>query len=130
MKPVKASFSPEYARWLGFSDAREGVLKSGRNFGVDTDARKQAYDAGYLEGQETNAAVGLDLTCKVRWDNPGWGTPECGQTATHLGFWLGHQLSLCPRHAQMAANLREQDAVKWTVLPFGWEMEAYESVVA
>jgi hypothetical protein len=118
---MQSSFSPEYARHLGFEDAREGHTRQNRSW-KDHPVMTEAYLKGFREGQEVNAVMGLDLRCKVRWDKPGFDTPECGAAATCFGFMLDHALPLCPRHARQAASLRELDDPKWTVLPFGWEL--------
>lgn len=137
--PVVPSFSEAYAARLGYQDAREfGTKHPHRDFSrheSDNKPNDRARAAAYYVGLERGLAVtrqyGLDMHCGVRWDNPGFDTPECGKKATHLAFptfGLDNDrptqvLSVCDRHARQAETVREKDGhYNFAVEPMNWQL--------
>lgn len=127
---MESSFSPEYAQYLGYWDAREfGTRHPHRSFGRENPdkypARTEAYFKGLADGLAYVREHGLTTHCSVHWDNPGFDTPECGRRATYIGFPPSGPgvYALCDRHANQAIKLgvnRYGTDDSWSIYPKDW----------
>ena len=121
---MKASFDPEYAYHLGYHDGLEdGHKDPKRDFDRSkTDPRTIAYFAGLKAGMAQAQKVGLDMRCLVRWDKPGFDTPQCESKSHYLAFAYGHVIPLCIRHAfKIFLDIEgKPDANQWTIIPKDW----------
>lgn len=118
---VSPSFSPEYARWLGYYDGCTlGTKDPQRSFNDEANARhperETAYREGLKIGTEEARRNGLDMLC----DNPGFDTPECLEHATYMDFTHGHAFPVCKRHAREARAARCQGGPCHTLVPIDW----------
>ena len=126
MEHVKPGFTAEYARYLGYRDGVTlGAKNPNRSFTSEYDQshnRDTAYAEGLAQGIAVAKSKGLDMTCRVHWDNPGFDTPECGSKATHLDWCHGHVIPVCDRHAAMVATMRQccDKQPCHAVVPIAW----------
>ena len=119
MELIRSSFDPEYAYYLGYTDARElGTKHPYRSFEYGKSARDNAYFYGLTAGLEETRKHGLVMECLVHWDNPGFHTRACGNPGTHVATWDENRtvLTLCDRHAKQARTMDN-----WAVIPISWE---------